>query len=124
MDSTNLSEDIPKITPTASLMPFSHYSLVKALHWLCVVDEEGRQILSRRVEATEEGIASAREELDRWGGEGVAVGVDMTGGPAALLVAMLAERGEWVFYVPGKTWTPIGSRLALICGLFVRIRRR
>lgn len=76
------------------------FDVGKAFHWLCVLDGEGERVLSRRVEATEEEIGEALEELARLGDDTV-FGLDMAGGPATLLASMLLERGERVLFVPG-----------------------
>jgi transposase len=76
------------------------FDVSKAFHWVCVLDEEGEEVLSRRVEATEEDLEAACSEIERLGGER-AVGIDLLGGPATLLEAVLLGRGERVFHVPG-----------------------
>jgi transposase len=72
----------------------------KVSHWVCVLDEEGEEVLSRRVEASEADLEAACSEIERLGGER-AVGIDLLGGPATLLEAVLLARGERVFHVPG-----------------------
>jgi hypothetical protein len=74
----------------------------KEFHWACVLDASGRELLSRKVENDEADIArliddalSLAEEID-WA-------VDQPGGSAALLLALLWERGQRVLYVPGLT---------------------
>lgn len=76
------------------------FDVGKAFHWLCVLDEEGEEVLSRRVEATEEDLEESCSEVERLGGERT-VGIDLLGGPATLLEAVLLGRGEGVFHVPG-----------------------
>ena len=76
------------------------FDVGKAFHWLCVLDEEGEEVLSRRVEATEEDLEAVCSEVERLGGERT-VGIDLLGGPATLLEAVLLERGERIFHVPG-----------------------
>jgi hypothetical protein len=78
------------------------FDVGKGAHWVCVLDGEGEVILSRGVEATEEALEAVCSEIAALGvsGERV-VGVDLTGGPAALLEAVLFGRGERVGYVPG-----------------------
>lgn len=69
---------------------------------MCVLDGEGEVILSRRVEATEEALEAVCSEMAALDGSGErVVGIDLTGGPAALLEAVLLERGERVRYIPG-----------------------
>jgi hypothetical protein len=76
------------------------YPIGKLFHWLCVLDEEGEEVLSRRVEATEEDLEAACSQIERLGRERT-VGIDLVGGPATLLEAVLLGRGERVFHVPG-----------------------
>jgi transposase len=74
--------------------------VAKASHWVCILDDEGEVVLSRKVEATEKDLEALCSEIARLGGERM-VGIDLVGGPATLLEAILLERGERVFYVPG-----------------------
>jgi transposase len=76
------------------------FDVGKAFHWLCVLDEVGEEVLSRRVEATEEDLEASCSELERLGGERT-VGIDLLEGPATLLEAVLLGRGERIFHVPG-----------------------
>jgi transposase len=76
------------------------FDVGKAFHWICVLDGEGEEVLSRRVEATEEDLEAVCSEVEWLGGERT-VGLDLVGGPATLLEAILLERGESVFHVPG-----------------------
>src|SRR5215211_9054416 len=76
------------------------FDVGKAFHWVCVLDGEGEEVLSRRVEASEEDLEAACSEIAALGGERT-VGIDLMGGPATLLEAVLLERGEKIFHVPG-----------------------
>ena len=76
------------------------FDVGKAFHWLCVLDEEGEEVLSRRIEATEEDLEASCSELERLGGE-CTVGIDLLGGPATLLEAVLLGRSQRLFHVPG-----------------------
>ena len=76
------------------------FDVGKAFHWVCVLDGEGEEVLSRKVEAVEEDLESICSEVERLGGERT-IGLDLVGGPATLLEAVLIERGERVFHVPG-----------------------
>jgi transposase len=76
------------------------FDVGKAFHWVCVLNEEGDEVLSRRVEATEEDLEAACSEIEELDGE-CAVGIDLLGGPATLLEAVLLGRRERVFHVPG-----------------------
>jgi transposase len=76
------------------------FDVGKAFHWVCVIDGEGEEVLSRKVEATEEDLEAALSEIARLGGERT-FGIDLLGGPATLLEAVLLGRGETIFHVPG-----------------------
>lgn len=76
------------------------FDVGKAFHWVCVLDEEGEEVLSRRVEATEEDLEAACSQMAALGGDR-AVGIDLMGGPATLLETILLERREKLFHVPG-----------------------
>lgn len=78
------------------------FDIGKTFHWVCVLDGEGEEVLSRKVEAVEEDLETFCSEVKRLGGERT-VGLDLTGGPATLLQTVLIERGERVFHVPGVT---------------------
>jgi hypothetical protein len=66
-----------------------------------VLDDEGEVLLSRRVEATERDLEDCCEQIEDLGGERRRFGIDLLGGPAALLEAVLLGRGERVFHLPG-----------------------
>ena len=76
------------------------FDVGKAFHWLCVLDEEGEEVLSRRVEATEEDLEAALSKIAQLGGEST-FGIDLLGGPATLLETVLLGHGERIFHVPG-----------------------
>ena len=78
------------------------FDVGKTSHWVCVLDEEGEQLLSRRVEATEADIQATLTQIEKLciPGERM-VGLDLTGGPASLLEALLLDRGEIVLRVSG-----------------------
>jgi hypothetical protein len=84
----------------AEQMHWVGFDVGKAFHWVCVLDGEGEEVLSRRVEASEEDLEAACSEIAALGGERT-VGIDLMGGPATLLEAVLIERGEEIFHVPG-----------------------
>jgi transposase len=78
------------------------FDVGKASHWVCVLNAEGEQILSRKVEATEADIEAALSEIEKLCNPSErTVGLDLTGGPATLLEALLLDRGERVFRVSG-----------------------
>jgi transposase len=78
--------------------------VAKEFHWAAAVAAaSGQVLLSRRVENDPASLQALIDELEALGGEhGPArVGVDVVGGIAALVVAMLQEAGLQVLHVPG-----------------------
>jgi transposase len=78
--------------------------IAKEFHWATATDRTSGDVLfSRRVENEPVSIAELIDELDRLRVEhGPAiVGIDVIGGIANLLVAMLAEAGTAIVHVPG-----------------------
>lgn len=86
-------------------MVMHHYvgfDVGKSAHWVCVLDREGDVVLSRRIEATEEDLEFAYSEIAALGASDERIfGIDLTGGPATLLEAVLLGQGEKVRYIPG-----------------------
>jgi transposase len=72
----------------------------KEFHWAHVLDDSGKQLLSRKVENDEADILRVIDEV-LWLAEEVVWAVDQPGGGAALLLALLWERHQRVLYVPG-----------------------
>lgn len=78
------------------------FEVGKGSHWACVLGGQGEVIVSRRVEAKEEALEMFCSEIAELGvTDERVVGIDLTGGPATLLEAVLLGRGEEVRYVPG-----------------------
>lgn len=78
------------------------FDVGKAFHWACVMDDEGEVLLSRRVGAQERDIERCCEEIAALGGSDERrVATDLLGGPATLLEAVLLERDERLFHLPG-----------------------
>ncbi len=72
----------------------------KGFHWAYVVDASGTKLLSRRVENDEAELLGLVDEVLSFAGE-IVWATDQPGGGAALLLALLWERGLKVIYVPG-----------------------
>ena len=72
----------------------------KEFHWAHVLDDSGRELLSRKVENQEADILRLIDEALSFADE-VLWAVDQPGGAAALLLALLWEREQQVLYVPG-----------------------
>lgn len=78
--------------------------IAKEFHWASASDRlSGEVLFSRRVENEPVAIAELIVELERLGElrGPVTVGIDVIGGIAGLLVAMLAEAGVELVHVPG-----------------------
>ncbi len=74
----------------------------KEFHWAYVVDAAGTELLSRRVQNDEADLLELIEEvLSLAARSRLAWAIDQPGGSAALLLALLWERNQRVFYVPG-----------------------
>ncbi len=75
----------------------------KRSHHCVVLDATGRVRLSRRVENDEGAllglIAAVLEAAD---GQEVVWATDLSSGGAALLIGLLADHGQQVFYIPGR----------------------
>lgn len=74
--------------------------VAKEVHWATALDDLGQVLLDRRVENTPPDVSRLAEELSALGGERT-VGVDVMGGIATLLCALLLEAGERLVHVPG-----------------------
>jgi len=78
--------------------------VAKEFHWVCAIDVTHSEVLvDRRVENRPHDVAALIDELQTLGSErgGLRVGVDVVGGIAGLLCAMLLEAGIEVLHVPG-----------------------
>lgn len=74
--------------------------IAKDIHWACATDADGAVLLDRRLDNTPEAIAALAGDLAALGGE-IRIGLDVLGGIAGLLEAMLADRGFQLVHVPG-----------------------
>jgi transposase len=74
----------------------------KGSHRAHMVDASGIRLLSRKVENDEAELAALIEEVLSLA-QNVVWAIDQPGGSAALLLALLWERGQRVVYVPGLT---------------------
>jgi Transposase len=72
----------------------------KEFHWAHVLDASGTELLSRKVENDEADLGRLIDETLSLA-ERIVWAVDQPGGSAALLLALLWERKQRVFYVPG-----------------------
>jgi transposase len=72
----------------------------KEVHWATAVAEDGQVLLDRKVDNTAEDIARLAGELAALEGERL-IGIDLFGGIATLITAMLLAAGERLVHVPG-----------------------
>jgi transposase len=79
---------------------FGGIDVAKEVHWATVLDDAGAIRLDRAVENTPAGIEALIAELRALGGE-IALGLDVVGGIAGLLAAMLAQAGFHLVHVYG-----------------------
>ncbi|MGW0585986.1 IS110 family transposase, partial [Streptomyces sp. NPDC002920] len=79
------------------------FDIAKEFHWLAVTDDRGHQLLCHRVDNDPAAIDASIGELRAIEAEHgpVTVGLDIIGGIAALLAAMLLAAGFRVVHVPG-----------------------
>jgi transposase len=78
--------------------------IAKEFHWATASDQTSGEVLfSRRVDNEPVSLAALVEDLEQLAAERgpVTVGIDVIGGIASLLVAMLAEAGMAMVHVPG-----------------------
>jgi len=73
----------------------------KRHHWVCVVDHDGRQLLSVKVANDEAGIEAVIGSVTRLAGK-ITWAVDIIGAPSALLLAVLSQAGQHVRYASGR----------------------
>ncbi len=88
---------------SVTLSAHAGFDIAKDFHWLAITDDRGRQLCSRRVDNDPEAIDQAISDLKAVAAEhgDVTVGVDVMGGVAALVTAMLLAAGLRVVHVPG-----------------------
>lgn len=80
--------------------------IAKEFHWAAiVVAETGQELVSRRVDNDPEAIAAFQAELAQAAVEHgpATVGIDVLGGIAGLVTAMLMDTGHRLMHVPGLT---------------------
>lgn len=74
--------------------------VAKDIHWVVALNEHGETLVSCRVENDPEAIEAMTSDLQALEGERT-IGVDLVGGVATVLCAMLISAGEELVYVPG-----------------------
>ena len=84
----------------------------KTHHWVCVVDAEGKALLSVKVANDEaEIVALLAEDGLAWRCE-LIWAVDIIGAPSALLLALLARAGQSVRYASGRVVAAMSAAYA------------
>lgn len=73
----------------------------KEVHWACAIDRDARVLFSRAVANEPACIAGLLDEIAALKAARVTVALDLLGGSATLLCAMLAEAGLSVVHTPG-----------------------
>jgi len=73
----------------------------KDIHWACVISADARPIFSHAVRNDPEGIEALIGELSTLETESITVALDLLGGCATLLCAMLADAGLRIVHTPG-----------------------
>jgi transposase len=73
----------------------------KRHHWVCVVDPDGRQILSAKIANDESEITAMITSVTGLAGA-ISWAVDIVGAPSALLLALLSLAGQPVRYASGR----------------------
>jgi transposase len=74
--------------------------VAKEVHWACVVDDTGQVVLDHQLDNDPAAIGALIQELGGLG-QGLVVGMDVVGGIANLVQAMLAAAGFRLVYVSG-----------------------
>jgi transposase len=76
------------------------FDVGKMFHWVCVLDDEGATVLSKRVGADERELEACLDEIRALGAQRM-VAIDLLGDSATMLESVLLGRGERVFFLPG-----------------------
>jgi transposase len=74
--------------------------VAKDAHWVTAIDDRGQVVLDQRVENTPPALSALTEQLAQLSGER-RIGLDVLGGIASLLTAMLLASRERLVHVPG-----------------------
>jgi transposase len=80
---------------------FVGLDVAKDLHWVCAIDSDAKPVLSHSVANDPAQIAALVTEIDALCADEVTVALDILGGIATLLCAMIAEAGYHLVHTPG-----------------------
>ena len=87
--------------PAALEKAWAGIDVGKRHHWVCVVDQDGRQLLSVKVANDEAEIATVIGSVTGLAAT-IIWAVDIVGAPSALLLALLSQAGQHVRYASGR----------------------
>lgn len=87
--------------PAALEKAWAGIDVGKRHHWVCVVDQDGEQLLSVKVANDQAGIETVIGSVTGLAGK-VTWAVDIIGAPSALLLAVLSQAGQPVRYASGR----------------------
>jgi hypothetical protein len=80
---------------------FVGLDVAKDLHWACAIDHDARPLFSRSVANDPAGIAEMIGQIEALRADEVTVALDLLGGIATLVCAMVAEAGFRLVHTPG-----------------------
>lgn len=80
---------------------FVGLDVAKEVHWACAIDGNATSVLSHAVANDPGQITGLTEEIDALEADEVTVALDLLGGTATLLCAMIAEAGFRLVHTPG-----------------------
>ena len=87
--------------PSSARRLYAGVDVGKAHHWVCLVDEQGRVVLSRKVANEETDLTAVVQEVTA-AGVAVTWAVDIVDTLSVLLLALLTVAGQDVRYVAGR----------------------
>jgi transposase len=80
---------------------FIGIDVAKEVHWACAMDRNARVLFSHAVDNDPAAIGALMDEIEGLGARSTRTAVDMLGGAANLVCAMLAEAGLPLVHTPG-----------------------
>jgi transposase len=83
----------------------------KTHHWICVLDTEGKKVLSVKTANDQNELAAVIAKVNNIAGESVWA-VDIVGAPSALLLALLDQAGQSVRYASGRVVAAMSAAYA------------
>lgn len=75
----------------------------KSHHHCVAIDEDGRHLLSRRVDNDEDSLLMLIADVNTLGADEITWATDLNHGGAALMIELLASHGQDLLYIPGRT---------------------